>query len=182
MVRSNNYFSALRHIIYIIEKDFLIGLPRTTHNEEVVIFCKSVEDRELFGLCGNVGNTVETGVSHHLSAVDIDNLKQLFRLIILQIQTAKRHKSTAENFAIPSKKDLLFAKYSRDNIGLHPTFTQGIKVIQPEFVFHKKDLFRPDCRDKSIHIFGSIDREICHNIGSRIILPHLIARRGEKSE
>ena len=71
MVRSDNHLSALRHIIYIIEKDFLIGLPGTTHNEEVVIFGKRVKDRELFGLCGNVGNTVETGVSHHLSAVDI---------------------------------------------------------------------------------------------------------------
>ena len=181
MVRSNNYLSALRHIIYIIEKDFLIGLPGTTHNEEVIIFCKSIEDRELFSLCGNIGNTVETGVSHHLSAIDTDNLEQLFRLIILQIQTAKSHKSTAENFAIPSKEDLLFTKYSRDNIGLHPTFTQGIQVVQPEFVFHKKDLFGLHCRDKSIHIFWSIDREICHDIGTRIILPHLIARRGEKS-
>ena len=80
------------------------------------------------------------------------------------------------------EKALRRAENSRNDIRRDSSLLKFLKIVSPEFIFHKYSHPGSGRIKKSIDISGYVERQIYHRDPRIVIAAHFIARRREKTQ
>ena len=82
--------------------------------------------------------------------------------------------------AVPFEENLFLPEYAAYAIYRYSAMAQDVKVIIPELILYEKSLHRAHSAKKTQCICRRIYGQIAHDIGTIIILSHLISRWREE--
>lgn len=137
---------------------------------------------QLLGLPAYGHNAVEAGVAYHRYVVDADAGQQFARSFVLHIQVGVGAEHAAEESAVGPEEYLVGAENGRDDVGGNLSSPQLAQVVAPELIFDEDGYRRFQQVEKAAYVARQVKGQVAHQVGQRIVFPHLISRRGEKRE
>ena len=143
---------------------------------------ESLADRQMFSRLLNLEYTVETGISYHIHILDSDAFQQSLAFLILHEETGKTLQYIGITPAIPLEEYLILAEDTAHTIGRNVAMLQDMKEIRPELILDEESHHRTHQAKETDGIQTGIHRHIADDVGTLIVLAHLITRRRIKGE
>ena len=162
-------------------EDFLIGLPRASGTEHAArIGAEGLHDGQLLAGLLDLQHAVEAGVAHHPHVLDAQGAKQQLALLVLHKEggEARQHLGIAPS--VPLEEHLVPAEDARHAVGGHTAVLQHMQVVVPELILDEERHHRAHRAQEAAGVAHGVERQVAHDVGARIVLPHLIARGREE--
>ena len=83
---------------------------------------------------------------------------------------------------VPSEENLPWTEYARHTVCRYAAMLQYVQIVEPELILYEKGHHRPDGSQEANGMQTSVERQIADDIGSLVILSHLVARGREESK
>src|SRR5699024_101101 len=164
------------------DEHLLVGRPGAARHEYVPSVGEILHHRQAAGLAGYPAHPVETGIPGHGNLPHPDSGQQFLRFVILHEKPPERPERPAERPAPQPEKDRIAAEYGGYDIGGNPPAREGLKIVQPEFVFYEHGDFRCDRIEESLRIAGRVRRQVKNPVRSPVILPYFVTGRRKEGE
>ena len=152
---------------------FLFG--RLSPSGELVGGRKRFNQRDLLSQRLDGHDAVETGVAHNLSLGDANLSQELAALLILHEELGETFQYTRIGTSVPTEENLIGTENAAHTIGGHAAVLQDVEIVVPEFVLDEKSHHGAHRAQETAGIGHRIDGQIGDNVGSLIVLAHLIA-------
>ena len=109
-------------------------------------------------------------------------MQQLSALLVLYEELSNATQHLAILLAVPAEEYLILTEYARHAIYWHSTMLQNVEVVVPELVLNEECHNRTHSTQEASRVAYCVERQIAYNVGTLIVLAHLIARRREEGK
>ena len=109
-------------------------------------------------------------------------MQQLSALLVLYEELSNAMQHLAILLAVPAEEYLILTEYARHAIYWHSTMLQNVEVVVPELLLDEERHNRTHCTQEAARVANGVKRQIAHDVGTLIVLAHLIARRREEGK
>ena len=177
----------LSMLVEIGNENLLVGLPgRASHKDgrlDIGIAThKGVDNGQTTGCLLNLEHAVEAGVAHHVDIGDADRGKQALRLLVLHEEAGEAGEHTAVAPSVPLEEDLLGAEDARHAVGGYAAVLEHMQEVVPELVLDEECHHGAHDAQELARIAYGVDGQIADDVGSLVVLAHLIARGREEGK
>ena len=107
-------------------------------------------------------------------------MKQLLALFVLNKEMGEAVEHLPIATSVPFEKHLTGTEDTRHAIERHLTMLEDMQVVGPELILDEERHDRSHRTQETAGIADGVDRQIAHDVGSLVVLSHLVARRREE--
>ena len=129
-----------------------------------------------------VGHAVKAGVAGHGDVFDADGGEQAARVVVLHEDMGEAAQHVAEHATAGAEKALRRTEYARYDVCGYAAAAELAEVVAPELILDEYGAARRGGVEEAAHGRGRVRRQILDGVGQRIVVSHLVARRGEERE
>ena len=119
--------------------------------------------------------TVEACITNDCHIMNTYLAQQFLTDLVLDEEMCKTLQYMSILTSIPLEEHLFRTEDTGHAIYWHITVTKYMKVVIPEFVLDEERHLRTDGTQEAACIGNSVQRQISDNVGTFVVLPHLIA-------
>ncbi len=130
----------------------------------------------------NLKHTVESSVAHDIHLRDTDAFEQTLALLVLHEESGEALQHASISPAVPLEEHLPWAEDAAHAIRRDATMRQDMKEVAPELVLDEESHHRAHQAKESDGVQTSVYRHVADDVGSLVVLAHLIARRREEGK
>jgi hypothetical protein len=114
--------------------------------------------------------------------VDANLLEEHTTLLVLYEEACKTLQHVSILTSVPTEEYLVGTEYGAYAIYGNLPVTQNVQVVIPELVLYEKRRNGTHRTKETTCVGNGVDRQICYDVGTRIVLPYLVARRREEGK
>ena len=164
--------------------DVLVGCPAAPgHQDEGHSGGKALHQRKGACLTADVEHTVETRVAHHRDVVaDAASGQQAGRLLVLHEEVGHELQHLGIVPAIPAEEYLVLAEDAAHAVEGDVMVLAAQDIVHPELILDEEGHLGLHMTEGAYDVARRIERQVADDVGSGIVLPHLVARGGEECE
>ena len=182
VVRSNNEAIILGQTGRKCQPKTFIGWPGATCDDAFAACNEMLHLGERLGLFGNSCHAVETRVATHRDIVHAATFKAFCRGFILHEEMVHCLQLLAEPTAIPAEEITVGLEDKGDIEQWNTSLFQSPHVVEPKLILDEKRGHKMMALHPCLGVAWRISGQIENFISQRIILSHLIPRRGKERQ
>ena len=167
----------------ILQEYLFVGLPRTAgHKHRRGFPYKLFHNWQHLGLLHYLQHTVEAGVARDVYIGDTDAFQQFAAHLVLHEETGEAFQHTPILPTIPAEEHLARTEDAAHAVGGHTAMFQDMEVVVPELILDEERHAGTHQSQEAARVAGGIKRQIADDVGSLVVLAHLIARWREECQ
>ena len=125
---------------------------------------------------------VETGVTDDRDVRDADSTQQFLADLVLYEEMGETLQHVTVLTSVPAEEYLSRTEDAADAIDGYTTVFQDMQVVIPELVLDEERHHGTDGSQEATCIGNGVQRQVANDVGSGIVLAHLIARGREERQ
>ena len=131
--------------------------------------------RKLLGQRLDGHDAVEAGITHYLCFRDANLSQKLAALLILNKELGETLQHTRIGTSVPPEENLVGTEDAAHAIGGNTAMLQDMQIVVPEFVLDEESHHGTNRAQEPAGIGHRVDGQVGDNVGTLVILAHLIA-------
>ena len=169
--------------VEIGDEDGLIGFPTAAcHKHMASSTDKGLYNGQMFRLLLDLEHPIETGVAGHGHIRDTNLGQQFAALLVLHIEMGETTQHPGITAGIPAEENLVGTEDARHAVDGYISAFQDMQIIVPELILDEEGHHRTHQSQETDGIKWRVKRKITDDVGTLIILAHLVTRRREEGE
>ena len=173
----------LRMLVEIADENIFVRRPATACDKDFGrVTNEGLYDRQLLRLLLYLKHTVEARIASNSNAADANLSQQLAALLVLHEEVGEAVEHTAVLASVPAEEDLIRTEDTRHTVDRHVAVLEDVEVVIPELVLDEERHHRTYRTEEADGIDGRVKGQIADDVGTLIVLAHLIARRREERQ
>ena len=161
-------------------ENLFIRRPAATRNKQVLALHKILNQRQMLAGLLYLQHAVEPRIARNRHVADAYRGQQAAALLVLHKEMRETSKHLSITLAIPTKENLVGTEDAANAICRHTTMLKDVQVVVPKLVLDEKGHHGAHQPQETAGVERRVERQVTNNVGSFVVLSHLVARRREK--
>ena len=173
------------HAGIVVDKPYqqlLVGFPRGPRDEQPVVGLEAVDDVDVLGCPGDLGDAVEARIAGHQHVVETERRQQFLRLLVLHEHHIERLEGLPPHAAVGAEEDRIAPEDGRHDIGADLAAAQFAQQVEPVFVFDEDCDFGAGGVEEPAGVARRVEGQVEDVVGALVVLADLIARGREEGD